>query len=58
MNGQGWLMNAPQIIAAETNVLRRSRHVAKVSQAFLTDAIGQFIRGLAPCPVIPHFAYW
>ena len=55
MNGQGWLMS----------VLRRSRHVAEVSQAFLTDAIGQFIRCLASCPVsdaighcvIPHFGY-
>ena len=30
---QGWLMNAPQVIAAETSVLRRS-HEAEVSQAF------------------------
>ena len=33
MNGQGWL---------------RSRHVAEVSQTFLTDVFGQFI---ASCPV-------
>ena len=30
---QGWLMNAPQVIAAETSVLRRS-HETEVSQAF------------------------
>ena len=48
--------NALQVIAG-TSVLRRSRRVAEVSQAFVTDAIGQLIRGLASCPVIPHFTY-
>ena len=40
MNGQGWFMNGQGWL--------RSRHVAEVSQAFLTDIFGQFI---ASCPV-------
>ena len=34
MNGQGWFMNGQGWLMS---VLRRSRHVAEVSQAFLTD---------------------